>query len=145
VKVFLDTSVLISAVVQQHENHARSFSALDRVQNGRDEGFISGHSLAEMYAVLTRAPQPFRHSSEQAYLSIEENVVKHFKISVLSGTEYAALVKEAALAGIVGGTVYNAVILRCAIKSGAERVYTLNARHFQNIAPKSGAPEIIPP
>lgn len=144
-KIFLDTSVLVAAVIQQHESHARSFRILERVQNKKDEGFVSGHSLAEMYAVLTRAPQPFRHSPEQALLSIEENVVMYFNVSVLSAGEYAALVKEAALAGVQGGTVYDAMILKCAIKSGADSIYTLNVRHFQNVAPKKMASAIVSP
>jgi predicted nucleic acid-binding protein len=34
-KVFLDTSVLVAAVVSKHESHARAFPLLERVQNGR--------------------------------------------------------------------------------------------------------------
>src|SRR5271168_2381187 len=101
-KVFLDTSVLVSAVLKQHVDHERSFAVLERVQNKQDEGIISAHSLAEMYAVLTKLPPPFRHTPEQALLSIEENVLKHFKTISLVGSEYAALVREAALAGIQG-------------------------------------------
>jgi predicted nucleic acid-binding protein len=145
VKVFLDTSVLVAAVVYKHESHARAFPILERVLNGKDEGFISGHSVAEMYAVLTRLPHPYKHTPEQAFLSIDENVVKHFKVTVLSGADYAALVKEAALAKILGGTIYDAVLIRCALKSKAERIYTLNVRHFQNIAPKQNTSQIVGP
>ena len=77
-KIFLDTSVLVSAVVKQHASHERSFAVLERIHNRQDEGIISAHSLAEMYAVLTKLPPPYRHTPEQALLSIEENVLKHF-------------------------------------------------------------------
>ena len=52
-KLFLDTSVLIAAVIQKHAAHERSWTVLDRVQNGKDEGFVSAHSLAELHANLT--------------------------------------------------------------------------------------------
>ena len=136
-KVFLDTSVLVASVLQKHEDHQCAYAVLDRVQSGKDEGFVSAHSLAEMYSVLTKIPQPFRHAPEQALLSIEENVIKHFKIAGLTGNDYTVLLREAALSGIQGGTIFDALLLRCAAKSGAERVFTLNLRQFQNIAPKN--------
>jgi predicted nucleic acid-binding protein len=144
-KVFFDTSVLISSVLADHEYHARAFAALERVQRGVDEGIVAGHSLVEMFAVLTRLPLPFRHSPEQAHLSIEENVVAHFALSSLTGREYVALVKEAALAGISGGTVYDAVLMKAADNAGVERIYTFNIRHFQAVAPKSLIPIISTP
>lgn len=136
-RVFLDTSVLVAAVLADHEAHARAFAALERVLGGLDDGVVSGHSLAEMYAVLTRLPTPFRHTPEQALLSIEENVIPHFELCSLSGRDYATLVREAALIGIQGGTVYDAVLLKCAAKAGVERIYTFNVQHFQAAAPKN--------
>jgi predicted nucleic acid-binding protein len=144
-KVFLDTSVLLAAVLQKHAAHERSYAVLERVQSGIDEGFISAHSLAELYANLTKLPPPFRHSPEQALLSVEENVLEHFRISSLTGGDYSALIREAALTGIQGGTIYDAVLLKCAAKSDVERIYTLNQKHFQAVAPKNIASQIISP
>jgi len=144
-KVFVDTSVLVAAVLDKHDSHARAFVVLDRVQNGKDEGFISAHTLAEIYAILTKLPAPFRHSPEQALLSIEENVIKHFTTSSLSGSDYTVLIREAALAGIQGGTVYDAVLLKSAGKAGVDRIYTLNLRHFQAVANKEQFPLLRAP
>jgi predicted nucleic acid-binding protein len=144
-KVFFDTSVLVAAVVQDHENHARAYVVLDRVQSGKDDGFVSADSLAEMYSVLTKLPQPFRHTPEQALLSIEENVINHFKIIALTGNDYAVLIREAALSGTQGGTVYDALLLKCATKAGAENVFTLNLKHFQSVAPKNICSQISTP
>jgi predicted nucleic acid-binding protein len=144
-KVFLDTSVLIAAVVSKHEAHARAFPLLERVQNGKDEGFVATHSLAEMYAILTKLPPPYRHAPEQALLSIEENVLKHFKISSLTGHDYASLLREAAMAGIQGGTIYDAVLLKSAEKSNPDRIYTLNLKHFLAVAPQNVGPKLSAP
>ena len=138
-KVFLDTSVLVAAVLQQHDAHARAFAVLAGIQNGKNEGFVSAHSLAEMYAILTKLPAPFRHSPEQALLSIEENVIKHFNISSLTGGDYTSLIREAALSGIQGGTVYDATLLKTAGKADVDQIYTLNLKHFQAVAPKDVA------
>lgn len=144
-KVLLDTSVLVAAVVQKHPFQARALAILERVQNGRDEGLVSAHSLAEMYAILTRLPVPFRHSPEQALLSIEENVLKHFKVAALSGSDYGSLLREAALSGIQGGTIYDAILLKSAIKADVDRIYTLNLKHFQTVAPKNIGARLFEP
>jgi len=133
-KVFLDTSVLVSAVLKQHMFHERSFDVLNSVLCRKNEGLISSHSLAEMYSVLTRLPSPYRHTLEQALLSIEENVLKHFKTISLLGSEYAAFLREAAASGVQGGAIYDALLLKCAVKSGADRICTLNLKHFQTVA-----------
>ena len=134
-RALLDTSVLIAAVIKQHVAHERAFAVLERVHGQKDEGIISVHSLAEMYAVLTKLPPPYRHTPEQALLSIEENVVKHCKTIGLAAGEYVALLREAVVARIQGGTVYDALLLKAAVKANAEVIYTLNLKHFQAIAP----------
>jgi predicted nucleic acid-binding protein len=144
-KVLLDTSVLVSAVTQKHADHRRSFAALERVHDGKDEGVVAAHSLAEMYAVLTTLPPPFRHSPEQALFSVEENILNYFKISCLDGADYRALIREGALAGIHGGTIYDAVLLKAAAKARVERIYTLNLKHFQAVAPEDLAGRILAP
>jgi len=144
-KIFLDTSVLVSAVVKQHASHERSFAVLERIHNRQDEGIISAHSLAEMYAVLTKLPPPYRHTPEQALLSIEENVLKHFKTVSLAASEYAALLREAAGTRIQGGTVYDALLLKSASKAGVTAIYTLNLKHFQAIASPADAVKLSLP
>jgi hypothetical protein len=98
-----------------------------------------------MYAVLTKLPPPLRHTPEQALLGIEENVLKYFKITSLTGSDYEALIRDAALAGIQGGTIYDAVLLKCAAKIQAEKIFTLNLKHFQSVAPKNINSQIVCP
>lgn len=144
-RVFLDTSVIVAAVLEQHADHRRAFTILQRVQNGKDEGVISAHSLAEMYATLTRIPLPFRHSPEQALLSIEENILKYFTVSGLSVSDYSSLLREAAAARVQGGTVYDALLLKSAAKKSIGKIYTLNLKHFEAIAPPELAKIISAP
>lgn len=133
-KVFFDTSVLLAAVLEEHESHGRAFAALERVHLGKDGGLIGAHTLAELYSALTRMPAPFRHSPNEALLSIEENVLKHFQIVTLSGSDYVEVIQNAASRGIQGGTTYDALLLRTATKANAGRILTLNLKHFQAVA-----------
>lgn len=144
-RVFCDTTILIASVLESHADHDRAFSVMERVRSGKDEGVIAAHSLAEVYSSLTRMPVPFRHSPELALLSIEENILKHFKISALSGDEYAALVREAALARVQGGMMYDALIVKCAIKENVSRIFTFNVKHFQAVAPSRLLKIIVAP
>ncbi|MHC1765198.1 MAG: type II toxin-antitoxin system VapC family toxin [Verrucomicrobiia bacterium] len=144
-KVFLDTNLIVASVIGQHEHHERAYGVLDRVHSGKDEGFVSAHGLAEVYAVLTKLPAPFRHTPEQALLSVEENIIKHFKITSLTATDYTGVILEAALAGVQGGTIYDAVLVKCAAKAEVEKIFTLNVRHFRSVARRSLQAQILAP
>src|SRR4051794_13625087 len=117
-KIFLDTNVLIAAVSGGHTHHSPTFSLFARGEGGKEEGFVSAHSLAEMYAILTKLPAPFRHSPEQALLSMEENIMKYFQVGSLTAADYAAILRESALMGVQGGLIYDALLLKSASKAG---------------------------
>jgi len=48
----------------------------------------------------------------------------------LSDIECMTALENAAARGIAGGTVYDAMLASCALKAGAERIYTWNVRHY---------------
>ena len=83
--------------------------------------------------------------AEQALLSIEEHILKHFKIASLTGGDYSSLMREAALAGIQDGTIYDAVLLQSAGKADAAQIATLNLRRFEAVAPKTFGPTLLVP
>ena len=53
----------------------------------------------------------------------------------LSAEDYAATLRETARMGLAGGIVFDALLLACARKVDAERIYTWNVRHFRMVAP----------
>ena len=65
-KVLLDTSVLISAMLPDHVHHALTRPWLERAKDGAFELVVAGHSLAEVYSVLTRLPRKPRISAVDA-------------------------------------------------------------------------------
>jgi predicted nucleic acid-binding protein len=127
VKWFLDSSVLVPALLPDHEHHARSF-ALFAAANPRLAA-CAAHSLAEVYSTLTKYPGKQRLSAEHAALLIEE-IENRCALIWLDGDEYRAAMRRIAKMGVVGGAVYDGLLGLCALKGGADRLYTWNVRHF---------------
>lgn len=134
-RVFLDTSVLVAASESCHPHHAQAMPVLQRVARGEDEGFIGVHSIAETYAALTRLPvQPRIHPSEAGRI-IRENILQHFKLVSADEAEYLQALAAVQDHGWPGAKVYDALLLACAARSGAERIYTFNLGDFRGLAP----------
>lgn len=55
-KVLFDTSVIVAALLPQHPSHVPCFAQLHAVESGPAKGYLSTHSLAEVYSVMTRLP-----------------------------------------------------------------------------------------
>jgi predicted nucleic acid-binding protein len=127
-KAFFDTSVLIPVFLEDHEHHERSLKAFVAADKKRD--YCAAHSLGEVYATMTRLPGRHRLSGEQALLFLE-NIRERLGLIALTGDEYYATIKKAAEAGIIGGTIYDALIARCALKAKVDAVYTWKTRHFE--------------
>jgi predicted nucleic acid-binding protein len=132
VKLFFDTSVLVAVFYGDHPAHA---AAIERYQDATPRtAFCAALSVAELYAVMTQLPVRPAIAPEQCMLFVDD-VRERCTLVGLTGAEYVATVAAAAQAGLPGGKVYDALILACAEKAGAEAVYTLNARDFERIAP----------
>jgi predicted nucleic acid-binding protein len=128
VRLFFDTSVLIPVYAGEHEHHASSKAAF--LQGSRKDRSCSAHSLAEFYSTLTRPPNRHRVDADKALLFIG-NILERLSMVALTGEEYVSFIQTAARDGIVGGTIYDALLARCAIKAQADVIYTWNLKHFQ--------------
>lgn len=134
-RVYFDTAVMVAASVGDHPHHTRGLNALQSVRSGKIEGYISGHGLAEIYAVLTRTPFIPPVYPAQAWQLLRENVLDCFSLVNISAEMYRRTVQECAVHGWSGGRVYDALHLACARASACKRIYTFNVRHFQLLAP----------
>jgi predicted nucleic acid-binding protein len=126
-KGFFDTSVLIPLFYRDHVHHIPSQELF--IQFNKSNGCCGAHSLAEVYATLTRMPGKRRISGEQAMLFIG-NIRDRLSLVALDGEEYAEALQTSAVRGVVGGAIYDAVLARCALKSKAQTIYTWNVRHY---------------
>jgi predicted nucleic acid-binding protein len=88
VKIFFDTSVLVVASEESHPHYGQAWPALRRVAARKDQGFMSVHSVAEVYAALTRLPvQPRIHPAEAARI-VTDNIIPHFETVPLARKDY---------------------------------------------------------
>jgi predicted nucleic acid-binding protein len=129
-KIFLDTTVLVAAVLGDHEHHVRSFPLLSAAK--RSSAFCAAHNLAEVYVTLTRYPGRDRLTAEQALLSVEK-IEERLTIVTLDAAAYSAAIRRFAALGIVGATLYDGLIAACALKANVDVIYTWNVGDFMRL------------
>ena len=96
----------------------------------KSTSFMAAHSLAEVYATATRLPGKHRLSGEQALLFLED-LRERLTLITLTGEEYYRTIKSASKGGVLGGTIYDALLAQCALKADVSVIYTWSLRHFQ--------------
>ena len=129
-RVFLDTSVLVAALIEDQPGHLPSLQAV----TGGEPGWVSVHSLAECFATLTGGRLSKRLTPGEAS-TILEALSKRVRLVRLTEDEYLASLRVAEAVGARGGAIYDVLILSCARQAQAERILTLNHRHFVSFAP----------
>jgi predicted nucleic acid-binding protein len=80
-------------------------------------------------------PGKHRISGEQAMLFVG-SVRERLTIIALDGDEYANALEAAAALGIVGGSIYDAMLAHCATKAKAQAIYSWNGRHYALCGPE---------
>jgi predicted nucleic acid-binding protein len=132
VSVFLDTSVLIAAVRTADLRYAASNELVRKCR--QDNSSCAAHTLAEVYASLTGMRPPNRFRPEQAMVVLDGLRAK-FHCVELTADEVLNTARGIAGLGLSGGIIYDALLLTCARKANADRIYTWNLRHFRMAAP----------
>jgi predicted nucleic acid-binding protein len=129
---FFDSNVLIAASIPYHVHHAPSIARLSAVRKGA--GVCGAHSLAEIYSNLTNRSKGYAVPSLDA-ARIVDQFTRLFTVVALTPKESRRAIQEAAQLGISGPMIYDCLLLACARKASATRIYTLNPRHFRAAAP----------
>jgi predicted nucleic acid-binding protein len=141
-KWFFDTTVLVAALLPDHPHHARSFPLFASAT--RKQAACAAHSLAEAYSTFTRYPGKERMSAEAASLVLE-GIEQRLTPVWLDGDEYCTAIRRMAQQGVVGGAVYDGLVAACALKAGADRLYTWNMRHFDLLGAEIRKIATMPP
>ncbi len=131
-KAFFDTSALVPVFYGDHEHHEASTATFKCYS--KQQAACGAHTLAEVYSSLTRMPGRDRISSDQAMLFLS-HLRQRLTIVALTEIEYFQAIEDNAALGIVGGTIYDALLARCALKVKAETLYTWNLRHYKLLGP----------
>ncbi len=143
--IFFDTTVLVAASERSHPHYAQAWPALRRVATGADHGFISAHSITEVYASLTRLPvQPRIHPVEASRI-ITDNILPHFEVIPIVKSDYLAALRSMTSGGWSGAKIYDALLLCGAAKCNPDRIYTFNLGDFRLLAPASLESKICAP
>ena len=129
-RTLFDTSVLVSALVDQLVNHEAALDALDRYGLGEHEGYCSAHTLAECYATLTALPLQTRIVPGEAVMLVEENIVGRLSVVDLSVDDYRNVLRRVANLGLTSGAIYDALHVDCARQVHADQILTYNVSHF---------------
>jgi len=143
VKSVVDTSVLTAAMVSAHPDHEQAVDWLDGELSRKGALLVCQHSLAELYAVLTRLPLRPRITPDTARRLIRENTAR-IRVIALNASDYSAVLDRMASDGFSGGIVYDALVVQAAIKAGADRIATFNISDFKRLLPE-GKPSVFAP
>jgi predicted nucleic acid-binding protein len=135
VDIFFDTNVLVAASEQSHPHHSQASPALRRIVAGLDKGFMSVHSIAELFATLTRLPVRPRIHPAEAVRIVSENILPHFEAVPIGKREYLEALNTMGRGGWNGAKIYDSLLLVCAAKCKADRIYTFNLGDFRQLAP----------
>ena len=89
---------------------------------------------------VTRLPGVFRASPEQAILFLTD-IEDHLRIVSLDSVEYLTTIREASAGkGIVGATIYDALLAACAVKArGGDYLYR-QREALPHVRPRSCRP-----
>lgn len=132
-KIYLDTSVLLSVVIENHENHQK---CLDIFKKGLASGSVltsATHAYAEMYRTLTRGNSPIEVSPSIAQSTIVEKLVPLMTMVSLDKTDYEAAIARCVMLDLRSSVIYDALHVQAALKAGATVLYTDNLRDFNRL------------
>ncbi len=129
-KYFFDTSVLVSVAIVRHPDHGASLAAYLKANLGN--ACCAAHSLAEVYATLTRLPGSQRLGADEALLYLDD-VRSRLTIIALEAPAFYSAIASAAASNILGGTIYDMLLVQCALQAGAEIIYTWDVADFSRL------------
>ena len=142
-KVLLDTSVIVAGTVPSHASHAVSLTWLEGAKRNDFESVISTHSIAECFAVLTRLPLRPRITG-QAVRKLLDDLLMNVNPVGLTASDYLDLLDDLTTSRLVGGVVYDGVIVKAAQLEDVDYLITLNEADFHRLWPAEASRIVSP-
>jgi predicted nucleic acid-binding protein len=102
-----DTSVAVASLDPQHEAHVPCRRALVELRPA-----LAGHAVFETYSVLTRLPPPLRLTPQQAAQVLRAAFAEDCWLDAEQSSQLRA---ELGSLGLVGGSMYDALVGRAAM------------------------------
>lgn len=120
---FLDTSVLVAALVAEEEHHAKCRKLL---LDGEFQ--VYAHGISEVFSTLTGGARGYRLSAGAVSEMLELRLMPRLRLISLTPAEMLRALREAESRGVRGGAVYDYFHLVAARKGKAEKFYTLDEK-----------------
>ncbi len=124
---FLDTGILVGAVLEAHPEHSACLAALNEL----DRPFTDAHALAESFATLTGFYKVPAEAAAALTLALRDVI----EVDPLAMADYETAIREARSRGVMGGGFYDSLQATFARRMGAARIATRNPSHFEHVAP----------
>lgn len=124
---FLDTGILVGAILESHPEHEAALTAIEDFTHP----FTNAHALAETFSTLTGFYKVPTDAATELTLSLRENIA----VEPLRWIDYEAAIREARSRGVMGGGIYDSLHATFARRKKADRIVTRNPSHFQHVAP----------
>jgi predicted nucleic acid-binding protein len=124
---FLDTGIMVGAVLEAHPEHLVCLAALeDSVRP-----FTNAHALAETFATLTGFYKVPTDTAGELTLCLRDSVA----VEALALADYETAIREARSRGVMGGGIYDSLHATFARRKKAVQIVTRNPSHFKHVAP----------
>jgi predicted nucleic acid-binding protein len=137
--VFIDTSVLVAAMVATENFHE---PCRELVAEGTPHFY--GHGIAEAFSTLTGGRKSFRVPADVAAELLEAHFVPRLSLTSLTPAEMLRALRDTESRGVRGGGIFDYLHLVAARKAKATRFYTLDLSNFQAFR-RTGDPEVLHP
>jgi predicted nucleic acid-binding protein len=124
---FVDTGIMVGAVLKSHPEHEVCVSALeDSVRP-----FTNAHALAETFATLTGFYKVPTEAAAELTFSLRDSI----EVEALALGDYETAIGEARSRGVMGGGIYDSLHATFARRKKAVQIVTRNPSHFYHVAP----------
>jgi predicted nucleic acid-binding protein len=137
--LYLDSSVLVSALIEDESSHENCLRLL-----GKKNAVAWTYGLTETFATLTGGRLGIRVGPAIAVQLIGESLLPRLQLIDLTAEDTIEALRACDAAGVRGGAIYDFLHLGAARKSHAATLYTLNTRHFLALV-RNGDPRIENP
>jgi predicted nucleic acid-binding protein len=124
---FLDTGIMVGALLKSHSQHGVCLKALEHSVRP----FTNAHVIAETFATLTGFYKVPTDAATELTLSLHDSVV----VEPLALADYETAIREARSRGVMGGGIYDSLHATFARRKKATQIVTRNPSHFQHVAP----------
>ncbi len=122
---YLDSSVIVPALLARHPNHKECFPLVNA------QAVTSCHALAETFSTLNGQYKVANFKITE----LIEGFVAVVKLEAGQPADYLVVIKEARERAIQGGLIYDAIHAAIARRLAVEKLFTYNLSDFRHVAP----------